>query len=229
MKFIKSFLIAAGLMAVTSACNDSHNEDYTSYLYNSLVTYDMTVTPDDKDITKDIAYFTFYTDNNNINPISYFATGMNQKIDAQPGDRMIIAYYLAGGQTFGQSGQISLYTYRKVPGGAVEVKPTAEAQAANAPMAVTNINRTGNYINLFTRMMNNPDRTFTMIADESTVGQAMVDLYVTTAVPASGDTGIINEQVASFNMESIWRNANTNGVRVHINNTAGNTTFEFMK
>lgn len=231
MKFIKSLLIATGLMALTTACNDSDdNGGYIGQQLNSLVTYDMTVSSSEGDVTKDIAYFTFYTDDNTTTPISYTATGMTRKIEAKPGSRMIISYYLAGGQSMGQSGPITLVTYRTVPGGAVEVKPTAEAQKANAPIPVSNINRTGNYINLFARMMNNPDRTFTMIADESTVGTETVDMYVTTATPASGDTGVVGEQVASFDMTEIWRNPSTKKVLVHVNNNADTKkVFEFSK
>lgn len=230
MKSIKTLLTAIAVMVMTTACNDSENSDpNSSTLFNSLVTYDMTMSDEKGDVLKDIAYFTFYTDDNRSNPISYFSTGMTKKIDAEPGSRMIIAYYLAGGQAFGQSGQISLVTYRTVPGGTVEIKPTAEAEAANAPMQIVWINRTGNYINLTARLMNNPDRTFTMIADQATVGQSIVDMYVTTATPSTGDTGIIGEATASFNMESIWRNANTEKVRIHINNTVGTNVYEFTK
>lgn len=228
-KTIKNLFIAAGLTVLGTSCNDSDDNGYNSQPMNSLVTYDMTVSSEDKDITKDISYFTFYTDDNNSAPISYTATGLTRKIEAKPGSRMIITYYL-NGQSVGQSGPISLITYRTVPGGDVETKPTAEAQAANAPIPVSAINRTGNYINLFARMMNNPQRTFTMIADEATVGTETVDMYVTTAVPPTGDSGVINEQVASFNMTSIWRNPTTMKVRVHINNTAGTQkVFEFKK
>lgn len=228
MKLIKTILLALCLTAITTSCNDN-DPNYESTPLTSLVTYDMTIASGDNDISKDIAYFTFYTDDNNSAPITYTATGMTRKIEAQPGSRMLIAYYL-NGQAMGQSGSITLITYRTVPGGTVEIKPTDEAQAANAPIPVSAINRTGNYINLFVRMMNNPDRTFTMIADQATVGTETVDMYVTTAVPSSGDTGIINEQVASFDMTAIWRNPTTMKVRVHVNNTAGTqNVFEFSK
>lgn len=227
MKLIKTILFALCLTAIATSCNDN-DPNYESIPFTSLVTYDRTVASGDNDISKDVAYFTFYTDNNNA--ISYFATGMTRKIEAQPGDRMIIAYYMTGGQSYGQSGQISLYTYRKVPGGNVEVKSTAEAEAANAPIYINWLNRTGNYINLSTRIMSNPDRTFTMIADEATVGQPTIDVYITTAVPATGDTGVVTEEIASFNMESVWHDPTTTKVRVHVNNTAGTQkVFEFSK
>lgn len=232
MKFktIRTLLMAAGLTVLASSCNDNSNDNgFNGVPYNSLVTYDMTVASADNDVTKDIAYFTFYTEDNNTAPISYTATNLSRKIEATPGQRMIIAYYL-NGQSLGQSGPITLITYRTVPGGAVEVKPTAEAEAANAPISVTTINRTGKYINLFARLMYNPDRTFTMIADESTVGTETVDLYVTTAVPASGDSGVVNEQVASFDISQVWNKAETMSVRVHVNNTAGTQkVYEFKK
>lgn len=230
LKFFKIILIASGLLTLTTACNDSDDEDYYyGGAISSLVTYDMTVESGDHDISNDIAYFTFYTDDNNSAPITYTATGMTRKIEAEPGSRMIITYYLYG-QTIGQSAQITLVTYRTVPGGVVETKTTAEAQAANAAIPVSDINRTGNYINLFARMMNNPDRTFTMIADQATVGTETIDMYITTDAPSSSDSGVINDQVASFDMTALWRNPTTRKVRVHVNNTNGTKKeFEFSK
>ncbi len=229
-KTIRNLMIAVGLTVLATSCNDSNDDSgYTGQPISSLVTYDMTVASADNDITKDISYFTFYTDDNQTAPISYTATNLSRKIEAKPGSRMIIAYYL-NGQTLGQSGEITLITYRTVPGGTVEVKPTDEAEAANAQIPVTDINRTAHYINLFARMMNNPDRTFTMIADQATVGTETVDMYVTTAVPPTGDSGVINEQVASFDISQVWNNPSTMCVRVHVNNTAGTKKiYEFRK
>lgn len=231
MKFLKSLFIATTLLTLTAACNDKDDDMYYGQgEFNSLVTYDRTVANPDGNISRDVAYFTFYTDDNNRAPIMYTATGMSRKITANPGDRVIIAYTLAGGQPFGSSGPISLITYRKVPGGKAEFKPTDEAQAANAPMALQWINRTANYINLEAKLMNKPNRTFTMIGDAATEGQATVELYVTTAAPADGDTGVRSGQIASFDIESIWRNPNTSKIRVHVNNSAGTqNVFEFTK
>lgn len=228
MKLLKALFLATAMIAMTTACNSNDDVIDNGGLYNSLVTYEGTLKSETGDIQKDVASFTFYT-TDLTNPIYYSATGMTRKIDAEAGQRMIISYYLGNGMSYGQSGQISLYTYRNVPGGPVEIKTAAEAEAANAPMTVTNINRTGNYINLFARLMNNPDRTFTMIADETTVGTATVDLYVTTATPSTGNTGTISEQIASFDITSIWRNPSTTAIRVHINNTSGQKVFDFTK
>lgn len=59
---------------------------------------------------------------------------------------------------------------------------------------------------------------------------AYAQMYVTTAVPASGDSGVVNEQVASFDISQVWNKAETMSVRVHVNNTAGTQkVYEFKK
>lgn len=237
---VTTLVIAAATMLTAGSCVSDNDDNYFNQPQSTnLVTYtgNETIVTDNPDNPGYVSTFTYYgVDNVVATSRTTYETRL-PKDAAKPGQRMMISYTLNNSNaTPYPSGVINLKSYRLIPTAQVENAPHEKAIANNAEMPIyyignqPEISRTGNYINLQTRLRNYTEREFTILADESTLSSDMPDLYISTT-PKGTDTGIISVEMASFDITEVWRNPAINGVRIHINNTANDkqNIFEFKK
>lgn len=213
-----SLILLALVSAIisTSCINDDNSNDIT---YSNLVTYTGNIGTN--------AYFE-YQGENDAKPVTLYTNRILSGISE--GQRMVIMYSLENENQYGKDGYIQLLTYSSVPTVAVRTATTSEAQAANEPMYLYAIARTGKYINIDANLPLIEGRTFSILADEATLHSEMPELYVTTKTP-SGNTGLNESTLASFDISSIWNMADIRGVKIHVNdiNPSGKKVYEFTK
>lgn len=245
MKFnLKKIALAAVALVATASTmtscvdNDDDNTTGGGARTFALVTYTVTETILMGDGGNGyVSTFAYYgADNTAANCRSTYETRLPKDV-AEAGQRMVIGYTLNNSNsTPYPSGAINVMSYVLVPTISLQTGTHEEATANNAPMAIYNvqgqpsINRTGNYINLEIYMPYFADREFSIIADESTLSTDTPELYISTKEKGQG-SGTTAVQMASFEITDVWRNPSVTGVKIHVNNTAGNQlqVFEFKK
>lgn len=217
-------------LLLSSCISDNDNEPYNPSSVTALVTYTGNRTSGAAEQSVTRSYFELLTTDGNIYSLYTTPETALKEDQFKSGQRMWISYQPTGNNPVLASGEVTLIN-SPIPVSTSDVitATTEEAKAANAPMYVVNINRTGNYLNLETRLTYYSDREFSILLDESTAGSDMPELYVTT-VEKGTPQGITQNVFASFNITSIWRNPAISGIKVHINNTGSSRqVFEFMK
>lgn len=222
-------------IAVT-ACSDSDNGQPDVFC-TALVTYERsTPAPEGSVDNTATVYFTYYGENDAM-PTT-LTTKANMPSDMKQGQRCILSFIPNDFANPTATGTVKLVRCLNVATSSVQTAPAATAQAANAPINLLytkgqpQLKRTGPYINVEAYMPYVEDRTFSIIADESTLQSNMPDLYLTTTA-SQPVHGITNTTIGSIDIQSIWRRLDIDGVRIHINNSNPNypdqTVFEFKK
>lgn len=232
-------LIVAAASTVLTSCNDSGNDDYT-YTVSALVTYEQTSSAINP-TTGALDYsstFTFYGPGNSTSSTLIAPAAIPSSI-LTPGQRCVITFTPRDYNNPTATGTIELVgSPMAVPTSTATTAPAQQAQQANAPINIIYINGspsltlTGPYINLEAQMPIAADRTFSIVADESTLSNPMPDLYLTTATtstPAANTAAVL----ASVNIGSIINRPGVEGVKLHVNNSnmvyQYQTTFELKK
>lgn len=136
----------------------------------------------------------------------------------KPGTRLLMIYSLPEGYSYGHDcmnvvlrGLQTIYTATITP------LPHTEAVAANAPIYLNTIYRTGHYINVTASMPALTGRSYTLAADETTLGTSNVEAYLTTSTEE--EKPMFNEnQTLSIDISPVWEMAQTKNLTIHINN-----------
>ena len=225
------------MTAVTSCVNNNDGPNGGGRMV-ALVTYTGSETVQLSDgSTNRVSGFTYYGADNTVSTCRTTVETRLPETVVNPGQRMVIGYTFSGDnyQPY-PAGTINLMSYVLVATSTVETVSHETAVGNNAEMPLyyegsqPAISRTGNYINLEAVLQYYSQREFTIFADESTLDTAMPELYVSTV--EKGDAqGVKGRTMASFDISPIWRDPSITGVKVHINNTAGDRRqeFEFRK
>lgn len=227
--------IALSAIAVTS-CSDSDSQQPDVYC-TALVTYERsTPAPEGSDDNTATSYFTYYGENDAM-PTTLTAKA-NMPSSMKQGQRCILSFIPNDFANPTATGMVELVRCLNVSTTTMQTAPAATAQAANAPINLLytkgepQIKRTGPYINIEAYMPYVEDRTYTIVADENSMQNAIPDLYLTTTA-SQPVHGITNTSIGSIDIQSIWRRLDIDGVRIHINNSNPNypdqTVFEFRK
>ncbi len=147
-----------------------------------------------------------------------------------PGKRVFITYQYAPNTPPGASGNIHLLSIAKVYQSTV-------AEASTIPdsewFSVVTFSRSGTYLNLYalapaTSQFSN--REFTIVVDQSTIDNAVPQLYLTTRVKNDESTTYNDRAIGSFDIASIWLRPNVEAVDVHVPTDASNpTVYRFSK
>lgn len=221
-KYLKILALSAIAAITMQSCMDSGSDGPTFNVYQNVVTF--TGSSDGR------SNFLFQ-ELNDSPEVSLYANVSIKGDGAVPGCRMLIGYTLDENRVYGESGPINLRQAALVYESTVATVPADEAKAANAPIPVLTMFRTGKYINLQARLTTAEGRTFRILADESTVDTDMPHLYITTDVPEGVAPGYEVTATASLSIAPIWDKPSVRGVKIHVNNTGNiyHQEFEFLK
>lgn len=221
-KYITILILAAVTAISMQSCLDSGSDGPSVNIYQNIVTF--TGSSDGR------SNFLFQ-ELNDSPEVSLYANVTIKGDGAVPGCRMLIAYTLDENRVYGESGPINLRQAALVYESTVTEVPADEAKAANAPIPLLTMYRTGKYINLQARLATAEGRTFRIVADESTVDTDMPHLYITTEVPDGSIPGYDATVTASLSIAPIWDRPSVRGVKIHVNNTNNiyHQEFEFLK
>lgn len=137
----------------------------------------------------------------------------------KPGTRLLMVYSLPDGYDYGRDcmnvvlrGLQTIYTATITP------LPHTDAVAANAPIYLNTIYRTGHYVNVTASMPALAGRTYSLVADESTLNGPDVEAYLTSATEE--DKPMFNEnQTLSVDISPVWDLEQTKSLTIHVNNT----------
>lgn len=239
-RIISPALLAAAILCLATACIDGDDNDFTGIdgVRTALVTYSGETNVEMTDGTTGyVSAFAYYGADNTVSTCrTTVETHLPDKA-ASIGQRMVITYTQLGGNTQQYpTGTIELKSYTLVPTIALQTVSHETAIGATAEMPLIyygmqpGLNRTGNYINLEVQLPVYTEREYVIYADETTLQNAMPDLYISTN-PKGQSQGLKALQIASFDISEIWRNPSVTGVSIHINNTAGTRqqVFEFLR
>lgn len=149
------------------------------------------------------------------------------KVDSKvvkPGERLMIAYTPAEGNSVDHSGGIDLYAYMTVLNGSVSIATDVEtASWSTESLNIYSLWPSGNYINIHSGLrIDQPPVKFEIVADEATVDDAMPDLYVLYKA-GDGNEGNLVNYYASFDISEVLERPNCQGVNIYAANSYGTT------
>lgn len=217
----KIALSAALTMALLSSCKDSHDGP-TIDVYQNIVTF----------TANSGASAIFEYQELNDSPV--IRLGIRGNIDTEKypaGTRMLMTYSLPDGIDYGENcNEVQLRGLQTVYSGKVTPLPYPGIQPLIKPVRLITIYRTGHYINFTANMPALDKRTYSLYADESTVGSPDVRLYLTTAVDAESPTYNAT-QTGSIDISDVWNATSTRSVTVTVDNSENpyRTEFTFSK
>jgi hypothetical protein len=224
----------AALLSTTlllgSCVSDDDNNPVNPTAPTALVTFIGNRTSGTAENSVTRSYFELLTTENHAFTLYSTAETALQGEKYKDGQRMVLTYQPTQGQGVLADGEVQIMRAPVlVWTSEVETATTEEAQAANAPMHVMAINRTGNYINLEARLPYYTEREYSILLDESTAGSDMPELYVTTTAKGYPQ-GTTTSDIASFDITTVWRNPAISGIKIHINNTGSTQqVYNFLK
>lgn len=228
-----ALFMAIAAVSCSKTTNDGEEPENRTV---ALVTYDGTQDVQYGDETGYVSLFTYYGENGTESQFrSTVETRLPQTL--QKGQRMVVAFAATPQNYPGYpTGSIDIKSYVLVPTSGVKIVSHDEAIANNAELNLffdggkVSMYRTGYYLNLDVYMPNFTEREFILMADEATVNTEMPDLYLSTVAKGEG-LGYVSKTLVSLNLYNVWRNPVVMGVKLHVNNSAGNEqkTFTITK
>lgn len=147
------------------------------------------------------------------------------------GSRLLMTYSLPDGIANGADCyDVTLRGLQTIYTDTVSIVPAEEASAANAPIYLSTLYRTGHYLNLYCSMPALSGRKYFLMADESTLDSDTASLYLSTRVKESIPSYNAT-QVASIDISPVWDRPGVRAVAVRVNNTNNpyRTIFTFTK
>lgn len=147
------------------------------------------------------------------------------------GSRLLLRYRLAAGADPSKGGKISFVSLKKI------ITDTVTTAATTTPtlggLYVYTLQRSGEYLDLMARMPATKQRSITIESSPTPGPDGIVDLWIdATAGPKElTDSAYETTTWASLWIGPVWNGAETEGVRVHVNNTNNpyRSTFLFEK
>ncbi|MCM1482921.1 MAG: hypothetical protein NC043_01170 [Muribaculaceae bacterium] len=208
---VLTILILALSICATS-CSDSTDEPDSITLYQDIVTF---TGCDDT-----YSYFEFQV----IDDSPVVRLTSKGTIDTQatpPGSRLFFTYSPDGTLGYGESGTVTTHGLSRIYEVTLALNGSTDTSGWDTePIGVTTLWRSGQYINLIAQVTNTERRSFYIIPDAGTLGSPTPRLYITTQSTAGSAAGYQVRTAASFDISSIWEQADIEGVEVWINNTA---------
>lgn len=212
MKSTKLMLALAAILAIfTCSCNSDSNNG-GGIIIPANTNYDFATLTS---TTQSGSVFTL-TKANDSEPVTYTSTiSLENNKSVKAGDRLVIAYTMAGGQQVYQSGPINLIGYILMDNTDMKVGDYSGV-FSSSPLEMEVITRTGNYINMQMQLYarnNLVGGSVSLVTDPNKLDDPMPELYVVYDNKNNdGDNKYL--AYASFDIIDIWSRSTCKGVKV---------------
>lgn len=206
----QSRILSVSLIALmVTACSDSDSSA-------SLAIYQNIVTFAGNSPTSAIFEYQEIDDS----PIVRLAvTGSVNAEKVPAGTRLLMTYSLPDDINYGDDcPDVTLRGLQTIYTDTLSIVTHGQALEANAPIHLTTLYRTGPYINLYCSMPALPSRKYHLVADESTLRNDTIQMFLTTSVPEE-KPAYNSTQVASIYLGETWTEASDITITVNVNNT----------
>lgn len=201
-------ITATTLALVASSCSD--NDEPSLSVFQNIVTY--------MGNSSDGARFEFQeADDSPIVSLGVKARVKEDKV--KPGERLLMLYSLPSGFSYGQNcSEVKLLGLQSVYTDTITPLPHSDAITKKNPIYISTIYRSGHYLNITAKMPATANRTYSLVADDSTLDDGDVHAYLTS--DSDDDKPTFNEtQTASIDISPVWSMPQTKSLTVHFNNT----------
>lgn len=229
MKKVKSLftlcLVALLATVAMTSCDDEQKTPGGTAQFAALVTF---VSSNDQ------GSVFVAQENNESSPVTLTSPMKIDKPDANglnglnPGERCIIYYSNDSGKPF-QAGSIRIYTIRIIANGKILSESMAEIRKGMAdPIRVSNVERIGQYVNVFAKApFNSEAKQFIIAVDEATVNDEVPQAYV---LFKSDNAGVADREIiGSFDISSVWNLSTCKGLTIHYKDGEKDASVSFAK
>ena len=205
--YFTSVIIIASTLA---SCSDSSDEPGVS-MFQNIVTFTGNGAT--------AAYFE-YQEYEDSPAVTLAVRGPLNEKKVALGTRLLMTYSLPADVKYGEDcSDVTLRGLQTIYTDTATTVDHATALAAQAPIYVTTLYRSGPYINLYCYMPSLPSRKYFIVADESSIGADTVKMYLSTRVPEESPT-YNSTQVASIHLGELWTKSPTGQIfSLEVNNT----------
>lgn len=162
--------------------------------------------------------------------INLWAKGYLDEKQVSTGQRLLLRYRLAAGTDPNRGGEISFLSLRRILTDTVTSVPSPSASGS---LYLYSIQRSGQYLDLMTRMPATDRRKITIEATEVNTPDSIADLYISATAGTTEQTDSAYDATtwASLWIGPVWQRPATRAIRVHLNNSNNpyRSTFTFKK
>ena len=149
----------------------------------------------------------------------------NQWVDAdlEKGRRVIAEYSVEADKLDQRPMPVKLYQMGFIQFDTVRFQPKNVIENSSCPkMEIISLWRTGNYINLQSEIAyDGKSQLYTIVADNTTADQAIVECYLLNKGELVGDNSIYRHSYASFYIGDIWDSPTLERVRIYLPSSGG--------
>ena len=218
MNRLLKYLLALAVIITATACGDDDNGGTAGELCESVVTFTGN--------REGVAWFE-YRKVGDSPLITLHGNGHLDEKEVEPGTRLLMRYY-AGPDMAADGGEVSIIGLQRVLTDTVET--VAVAPESIGPLYLTAIERSGEYLNIYSQMPAVKGRKITVEAISTPATDGTMELYISATAP-DDPTAYRTTTVASLWIGPVWNKAGTTGVTVHIDNTNNiyRKVFTFLK
>lgn len=162
--------------------------------------------------------------------ITLWAAGRLDDKQTPEGTRLLLRYRIPGGTDPAKGGEISVGSLRKILTDTVAILPEA---APRGELYLYSIQRSGEYINMMTRMAATTDRHIALHTTGIADTEGIVDLYLSASEGTKEQTDSAYDATtwASVWIGPVWQQPGISGVRINLNNSNNpyRSSFTFKK
>lgn len=218
MKLIPTFLIAPLLMLACSCSDDDFGP--AAQLCETIVSF--------AGNSGDKALFEYQAIDDS--PVVTLTVAGNLKGDVRPGTRLLIRYRLPSTANPAESAEVELLGLRHILTDTVTTAPLPDRTEQLTPIYLLTIQRSGQWIDLGTRMPQTRKRSLRITTSGATDAGGIADLWLDAEIDDTDPTYNSPTQ-GSVWIGPVWERSDVRGVRIHVNNSNNiyRKEFTFLK
>lgn len=211
-------LVATAAGLAVAQCRQEHSGEPSAQLLQQVVTFTG---------NSESGYVRFeYRELNDSPLIQLIAPGRISEKNAKPGDRLLLTYRLPSDRRPADGGEVGVAGLQRILTDTVETAAIHPAELGG--LYLLTINRSGEYLDLLTRMPETRGRSIEASMDATPDADGLLTLWINAIEGEGAGETYMAQTWASIWIGPAWKRTDISGVRVVVNNTNNPYRSEFV-